>query len=109
MNKLEIAKKFCKSWLNDNVHDGEDRSGCKGDKAIFNPDELQELIDDMLTDLTALLSVPQPNMGRKHQTIKEITDSVNPELKKWYEAIDLQPNMGGEDENNKKTLDQGSK
>ncbi len=38
---LKIAE-----YVNANVWDGEDRSGCKNDSASFDPDELQELIAD---------------------------------------------------------------
>lgn len=40
-------KKQLKNWIDCNVHDGQDRSGCVKDWVKFNPDELQELIDDM--------------------------------------------------------------
>jgi hypothetical protein len=38
---LKIAE-----YINANVWDGEDRSGCTNDSASFDPDELQELIVD---------------------------------------------------------------
>lgn len=44
-------KKYAKEWIDANVHDGEDRSGCVRDYATFNPDDLQELVDDLLDDL----------------------------------------------------------
>jgi len=40
----ERAKKF----VDANVWDGEDREGCKGDFASFDPDSLQELINDLI-------------------------------------------------------------
>lgn len=48
---IELTKKFCKNWIDANVHDGYDRSGSDCDRVSFTPDELQELIDDMVTDL----------------------------------------------------------
>lgn len=44
-------KAIAKSFIDANVWDGEDRSGAKGDCASFNPDELQELIDDLIDDV----------------------------------------------------------
>ncbi len=41
-------RKWVKDWIDQNVWDGEDRSGCDSDWARFTPDDLQELIDDML-------------------------------------------------------------
>lgn len=37
-----------KSWLDQNVHDGEDRVGAKNDVVTFSPDDLQELFDDFV-------------------------------------------------------------
>ena len=37
-----------KSYLDQNIWDGEDRSGAKGDSACFNPDDLQELVEDVV-------------------------------------------------------------
>lgn len=45
---LKEKKAIARSYINANVWDGEDRSGCKGDGAGFDPDELQELIDDLV-------------------------------------------------------------
>jgi len=50
MNIIEIQR-FTKDWINANVWDGEDRSGCPNDWATFCPDDLQELIDDLVDDL----------------------------------------------------------
>ena len=47
MNSKEL-KIRAKRFIDQNVHDGEDRSGCKGDWAKFTPDELQELVDDLI-------------------------------------------------------------
>ena len=41
-------KKEAKQFINANVWDGEDRSGAAGDWAKFSPDELQELIDELI-------------------------------------------------------------
>lgn len=37
-----------KAFIDANVWDGEDRSGATGDSASFSPDELQELIADLM-------------------------------------------------------------
>ena len=41
-----------KLFIDANVWDGEDRSGAMTDRATFNPDELQELIDDLLEHMS---------------------------------------------------------
>lgn len=49
MNSLfVVVKKRVKHWIDVNVWDGEDRSGCKDDWVNFEPDELQEWVDDLL-------------------------------------------------------------
>lgn len=45
---IEEAKKKAKIYIDQNIHDGDDRSGCKDDWSKFNPDELQELVDDVV-------------------------------------------------------------
>lgn len=40
------TKEKIKQYLNANVHDGEDRKGCHCDRAVFTPDELQELVEE---------------------------------------------------------------
>ena len=47
-NEMLSAEQHLKiaEYVNANVWDGEDRSGCKNDCASFDPDELQELIVD---------------------------------------------------------------
>ena len=44
-------KAAIKAWLDANVWDGEDRSGCKNDYANHSPDDLQELVEDCLSDI----------------------------------------------------------
>jgi hypothetical protein len=46
-------KKELKDFIDANVHDGQDRSGCVGDTSTFTPDDLQELVDDMYDDVVA--------------------------------------------------------
>lgn len=41
-------KNKAKMFIDHNIWDGEDRSGCKTDSATFNPDELQQLVDDFI-------------------------------------------------------------
>ena len=50
LKACEQIKQFSKTWLDANVWDGEDRSGCKDDWAKFTPDDLQELFDDFIED-----------------------------------------------------------
>ena len=40
-----------KSWLDANVWDGENRTGCFNDWTKHSPDELQELVEDLLEHL----------------------------------------------------------
>lgn len=44
-------KNELKEWIDANVHDGQDRSGCNEDRIIFTPDELQELINELYDDV----------------------------------------------------------
>lgn len=53
MRGLAALKAEAKLYIDANVHDGEDRSGAVNDRATFNPDELQELIDDLLEHLSS--------------------------------------------------------
>ena len=46
-----LLKSMAMDWINNNVHDGQDRIGCKNDWVKHTPDELQELIDEMLDDI----------------------------------------------------------
>lgn len=46
-------KEQIKLWLDANVWDGEDRSGCLGDSASFNPDQLQELVEECFEDISS--------------------------------------------------------
>lgn len=48
---IEETKKEAKSFIDANVWDGEDRAGAKNDRAVFDPDDLQELIDDLIDHL----------------------------------------------------------
>lgn len=40
-----------KQWIDQNVWDGENRSGAVNHKATFSPDDLQELCEEMLDDV----------------------------------------------------------
>ena len=44
----EELKLKAKSYIDANIWDGEDRSGAKNDSAAFAPDDLQDLIDDLI-------------------------------------------------------------
>jgi len=48
---IKQRQKQAKRFIDANVWDGEDRSGAKGDSAVFTPDELQELVDDLVYHL----------------------------------------------------------
>jgi len=54
---LKETKAKAKLWINANVHDGEDRTGCNSDYSRFTPDELYELIEDLLDDLLKPLDI----------------------------------------------------
>ena len=49
--KADYNKAHAKRFIDANVWDGEDRAGCKKDWAKFDPDELQELVNDLLDHL----------------------------------------------------------
>lgn len=49
-NLLSKMKIKAKEFIDANVWDGEDRSGAINDRATFNPDDLQELIDDLIDE-----------------------------------------------------------
>ena len=49
--RLDALKAEAKLFIDANVHDGEDRSGADGDSAGFTPDELQELINELIDHL----------------------------------------------------------
>lgn len=49
---LLSAKSRAKLYVDANVWDGEDRSGCLEDQARFTPDELQEFIGEVLEHLS---------------------------------------------------------
>jgi len=55
---------YLEKWLNHNVWDGEDRSGCKNDRANFNPDDLLELFTDCHEDLQLELNRAQSELTR---------------------------------------------
>lgn len=48
MNVYTEAKEF----IDQNIWDGEDRSGCENDRVTFSPDELEEFVFDLLNHLT---------------------------------------------------------
>lgn len=51
MSKSKTSMKtdsdLSKIYLDQNIWDGEDRSGCDGDSAVFTPDDLQELFNEV--------------------------------------------------------------
>ena len=69
----ELDKKQLKNWIDANVHDGEDRSGCDNDWIKFAPDGLQELIDDMYDDvIVPKLNAKDEEIKRYKQFVEEI-------------------------------------
>ena len=56
-HEIEKVKIKSKEWIDANVWDGEDRSGCEDDACIHTPDDLQGLIDSMLEGI--LEKIPQ--------------------------------------------------
>ena len=50
--KRDLLKAEAKDFINANVWDGEDRSGAKNDRIVFDPDELIELIDELIDSLS---------------------------------------------------------
>jgi len=48
MSLIERIKKQSKLFIDANVWDGEDRSGCNNDWVKHSPDDLQELVDDLI-------------------------------------------------------------
>lgn len=48
---LIVIKNRAKMWIDANVWDGEDRAGCFDDMCLHTPDDLQELINEMLEDI----------------------------------------------------------
>ena len=44
----DLRKAQAKQYVDQNVWDGEDRSGCDNDSATLTPDELQDLVDDVI-------------------------------------------------------------
>jgi hypothetical protein len=61
-------KAWAKSWIDANVHDGVDRAGCKCDWVKLDPDELQELIDDLVDDLAIM--VEAKNLALSKQIVE---------------------------------------
>ncbi len=48
---LKETQRAAKDFIDANVWDGEDRSGANWDVASFTPDDLQELVDDLIENL----------------------------------------------------------
>lgn len=62
------TKKEIKKWLDDNVWDGEDRSGCKGDFVNLDPDELQELVEELIGDMCSTIATDTDVMSSSNCT-----------------------------------------
>ena len=67
---------YLEKWLNHNVWDGEDRSGCKNDRANFNPDDLLELFTDCHEDLELELNRAQSELTRVSALTIELTEEL---------------------------------
>ena len=50
LKACEQIKQFSKTWLDENVWDDENRSGCKYDFFTFTPDNLQKIFDAFIED-----------------------------------------------------------
>jgi hypothetical protein len=50
-DEIDSQKQKAKKFIDANVWDGEDRIGAKNDRATFTPDDLQELIFQLIDDL----------------------------------------------------------
>jgi len=55
---------YIEKWLNHNVWDGEDRSGCKNDIANFDPDGLLALLTDCQDDMQLELNRVESELER---------------------------------------------
>ena len=60
----EELKLKAKSYIDANIWDGEDRSGAKNDSAAFTPDDLQDLIDDLLDYIIKPISLDTAEEGK---------------------------------------------
>ena len=67
---------YLEKWLNHNVWDGEDRSGCKNDRANFNPDDLLELFTDCHEDLQLELNRAQSRIEELETALTESTQKL---------------------------------
>lgn len=59
-------KKQLKKWIDANVHDGQDRSGCNKDRITFTPDQLQELIEEAFDDIV------QPRIDNQRRIVERM-------------------------------------
>ena len=48
---IETIQSYAKGWINDNLHDGEDRSKAKCDKHYMTAPDLYDLVYEMLDDI----------------------------------------------------------
>lgn len=84
-------KEYAKTWIDANVHDGEDRSGCKSDWVKYDPDSLQELIDDLLDDLIPkAMEEHEKALQDKQDKINVFADAMS-EIKATTEGNSKQP------------------
>jgi predicted nuclease with TOPRIM domain len=70
-----------KEYIDANVWDGEDRAGCKNDKAVFNPDELQEFAEELIEDCF------ESEIEAKDKEIERLEDE---NFERFFEMVKLQ-------------------
>lgn len=74
---IDIQKKI-KTYINNNMHDGEDRTGAKNDSVTITPDELEGLVIDVCKDVV----IPIVKNCRNHiLKAKEQIDMIEKRLK----------------------------
>lgn len=79
---------YLENWLNHNVWDGEDRSGCKNDRANFNPDDLLELFTNCHEDLESELNRAQSELKRSKEISKRQGEITAINMEDFIELTD---------------------
>ena len=79
---------YLENWLNHNVWDGEDRSGCKNDRANFNPDDLLELFTNFHEDLRLELNRAQSELKRSKEISKRQGEITAINMEDFIELTD---------------------
>ena len=78
---IDIQKKI-KTYINNNMHDGEDRTGAKNDSVTITPDELEGLVIDVCKDVVIPMFNDHVKNCRNHiLKAKEQIDIIEKRLK----------------------------